>query len=279
MLRLAKRLAERATRPLTQPRLTGETLADSLLAIGVRRGGLLLVHSSLSALGYVAGGARTVIGGLMEAVGPEGTLIAPTHTWEWMDAGYRTFDADATPGCVGVIPEALRSMPDAVRSLHPTHSIAAIGPHARSLADGHELCATPCGQGTPYAKLLDAGGQLLLLGVGLESNTVFHTVEAIAGVDYLLREEAEEFLIIDQSGAFRRLAIRQHRAGVARRFGAFEGMLVDMGIASRGRVGRAPTLLVDGAGFRDVMVALLRKDPGLLLATPSGRGTVPAHHR
>src|SRR5262249_52641015 len=145
MLCLVKQFARRAMRPITRPRLTGATIAADLRALGVRRGGILLAHSSLSALGYVVGGPRTVIRALREAIGPKGTLVLPTHTWEWMETGCRTFDVNATRACVGAIPEALRAMPGAVRSLHPTHSVAAIGPRARPLIDGHELCATPCG--------------------------------------------------------------------------------------------------------------------------------------
>ena len=110
----------------TQGRIT-----TGLRELGVKPGGILMVHSSLSALGYVPGGTRTVVESLRHALEPNGTLVMPTHSWEVMEKkGCRIFDARSTPSCVGAITEAFRAMPSVKRSLHPTHSVAAIGPLA-----------------------------------------------------------------------------------------------------------------------------------------------------
>src|SRR5262249_17025747 len=148
-----------------------------LRALGIRPGGLLLVHSSLSSLGFVPGGVETVVRALIEVVGLRGTLVLPAHSWDEMEAGGRTFDVLRTETCVGAIPEAFRRRPGVVRSMHPTHSVAATGPLAAWLIADHESCATPCGPGSPYAKFLDRDGQILFLGTTLNSNTAFHTIE------------------------------------------------------------------------------------------------------
>src|SRR5262249_8420232 len=145
--------------------------------LGVDEGDLLLVHPALPPLGYVLGGARTVIRALSDAVGGGGTIVLPSHTWEWMDMGSREFDVRRTPVCVGAIAEEFCKTPGVVRSLHPTHSVAALGPLAGPLIEGHEACRAPCGPGSPYSRALELGCRILLLGTGLESNTSHHTVE------------------------------------------------------------------------------------------------------
>jgi aminoglycoside 3-N-acetyltransferase len=232
-----------------------------------------LVHSSLSALGYVPGGTGAVIGGLLETVGLEGTLMMPAHSWEQMEAGCRTFDARATPSCVGVITEAFRLWPGAVRSLHPTHSVAAFGPQARELTEGHELATTPCGAGTPYARALEQDCQILFLGVGLQYNTAFHTLEALAGLPYLLYDRVDEFTVVDPAGAECRLPVLRHRARVPRRFESLEPLLVEQGVARRGPVGHVPCLLLGGRAFLDRMLPAVRQDPALLLAPGYERPT------
>ena len=103
---------------------TKEQLLQQLRDMGIKSTDNLLVHSSMKSLGPVQGGADTVLDALMEAV-PEGLLILPTHTWKQMCAEYSFFDPETEPVCVGILPELFRKRPGVVRSLHPTHSMAA----------------------------------------------------------------------------------------------------------------------------------------------------------
>lgn len=265
LIRSAKRLVKRLVRPLRQPWATRRRLAADLGRLGVAPGGVLLVHAALPPLGYVPGGAEAVIGALADAVGQGGTVLMPTHTWEWVDKGLREFDVRHTRGCVGALSEVFRHTPGAVRSLHPTHSVAAIGPLAEELTAGHEAADTPCGPGTPYAAVADRGGQVLLLGVGLESNTSFYTAEVAAGVPYLLRDEPDLFVLVDRDGTRRERPVRRHR-WVGRRFASTEGLLAAAGAIRRGPVGGSSSLLLDAARFREVVRDELRRTPNLLLA-------------
>jgi aminoglycoside 3-N-acetyltransferase len=158
-------------------------------------------------------------------------------------------------------------MPEATRSLHPTHSVAACGPLAAELIAGHELATTPCGRGTPYARLLDADGQVLLLGVGLESNTVYHTVEALSEVGYLLEETPRLYTIVDRFGERRELSVSCHCNGFARRFGAIEPLLVQQGILHVQQLGAGRAMLFNGLAFRNFMMECLQRDPAFLLAS------------
>ncbi|MFD8740418.1 aminoglycoside N(3)-acetyltransferase [Streptomyces sp. NPDC059618] len=183
------------TPPPTGPLVTRDTLAADLRALGVRTGETLLAHSSLSALGWVNGGAVTVVRGLLDALGPDGTLVVPTQSgdlsdpalWsrppvpeEWWPAIRATmpaYDPRVTPSRgVGVIPETVRTWPGALRSDHPETSFAALGPDAAAVVGGH---AVDCrlGERSPLARLEARGARVLLLGAGYDSCTSFHLAE------------------------------------------------------------------------------------------------------
>jgi len=179
----------------TQAPATVETLKADLLALDVQPGMVLLIHSSLSALGWICGGAVAVIQALLETLRAEGTLVMPTFTggltdpenWQhppvpqgWKDT-IRTempaFDPLRTPTRkMGQIAETFRTWPDVVRSTHPHCSFTATGPHARRIVEGHQL-ENGLGEGSPLARIYELGGWVLLLGVGFASNSSVHLAE------------------------------------------------------------------------------------------------------
>src|SRR5579875_789667 len=163
--------------------LSKDAIVDDLQALGLSAGAVVLVHSSLRSLGWVDGGAATVIDALCAAVSPGGTILVPTLTGTAQDGPEHppVFDPRHTPCWTGTIPETFRALPEARRSRHPTHSVGVIGPVAEMLIDGHEYCATPCAGQSPYGRLAQTGGLILLLGVTHESNTCLHMIEELAG--------------------------------------------------------------------------------------------------
>ncbi len=179
-----------ATSPLTRARI-----ADGLALLGVRSGATLLVHSSLGALGWVAGGAHAVVLALLDALGPDGTLVMPTHTghlsdparwrappvpeawWPVIRAETPAFDPVLTPTRdMGAIVEAFRHVPGVLRSAHPLTSFAAVGPAARHIVDDHRL-GSGLGEHSPLARLYELDALVLLLGVGHANNTSLHLAE------------------------------------------------------------------------------------------------------
>ncbi|MBV2355170.1 AAC(3) family N-acetyltransferase [Streptomyces sp. J2-1] len=179
----------------TGPLVTRDTLAAQVRALGVRPGGTLLVHSSLRSLGWVNGGAVAVVLGLLDALGPDGTLVVPAQSgqlsdpalwsrpavpeawWERVRATMPAYDPRVTPTRgVGVVPETVRTWPGALRSAHPQTSFAAVGPLAGRVTAGH---APDCrlGERSPLARLEELGAEVLLLGADWNSCTSFHLAE------------------------------------------------------------------------------------------------------
>jgi aminoglycoside 3-N-acetyltransferase len=247
--------------------LTTQDLLRGLRTLGLARGDAVLVHSSLSSLGYVQGGADTVIDALLMAVAPDGTVLVPTLTGSAaLDAEHPpVYDPAETPCWTGRIPETFRRRPDAVRSLHPTHSVAAIGTQARELTAGHEHSITPCGPDSPYGRLAASGGYILLLGVGHEVNTSYHLVEEIVGVPYHIQPGLVAAQVIEQ-GSVRTIHLMLHRYGPPRAFSRLEPALRERGIQRDGQIGQAHARLVDAGRMVELACQALRQDPSILLA-------------
>ncbi|GIF72268.1 aminoglycoside N(3)-acetyltransferase [Asanoa siamensis] len=174
---------------------TRESLAADLTALGVRPGSTLLVHASLKPVGYVAGGPHAIVLALRDALGPDGTLVVPTHTPDNSDpAGWQNppvpedwwpvirdnvpgFDPAVTPSrWMGAIAEVVRTWPGAQRSDHPQVSFAALGRLAGEVVAGQPR-AGMLGPDSPLGKVYGLDGDVLLLGVGHDSNTSLHLAE------------------------------------------------------------------------------------------------------
>ncbi len=247
--------------------LTREALCRDFQKLGIRPGDILLVHSSLSSLGFVEGGADTVIDALLDAVGPQGTILVPTLTGSetFSPANPPVFDVRNTPCWTGKIPETFRKRPDALRSLHPTHSVAAIGPHAKFLTEGHENALTPCGQNTPYIKLAQLGGYVLFIGAKLSSCTLLHGVEELAEVPYHLQKEPVQATILDHQGNSMTRKLKIHLYGYHRDYEKLAPILLNQNIMKSGTVGRATVLLVKAKELVELALNEIKKDPEFLL--------------
>lgn len=185
-----KAAIDSADRPATTRSLTAE-----FRSLGLAEGITVIVHSSLSRLGWIAGGARAVVDALLGAVGNTGTLVMPTHSgdlsdpaswsnppvpeswWETIRSEMPPYDPRLTPTrMMGAIVDQFRRYPDVHRSNHPQVSFAALGPNARTITASHSL-EHPLGEGSPLARIYDLAGQILLLGVNHSNNTALHLAE------------------------------------------------------------------------------------------------------
>ncbi len=176
--------------------ITAEGLANDLSALGIEPGMTLMVHSSLSAIGWVVGGAETVVRVLVDVLGPEGTLVMPSATplggdpaqwtdprvpetwWEVIRENLPVFDPETTPTSLGTIPEIFRTWPGTLRSHHPLESVCARGPMASEITREHPLAFSE-GRDGPFGKLYELDSWILLLGVGFNRCTALHFAESL----------------------------------------------------------------------------------------------------
>ena len=246
--------------------VTRQMLIDDLQNLGLRTGDVILVHSSLSSLGYVEGGADTVIDALLQTLGNEGTIMVPTLTGnEFLGPDNPpVFDPGNTPCWTGKIPETFWKRTDAIRSLHPTHSVAAIGRSAEFMLRNHHLAPTPCGIDTPYYRLAQAKGRVLLLGVDLESCTLFHTIEELAGSSYHLQPTKVLAHIFTPDG-WRRFPVVLHKYGTLRNFMSLDRVLRAKGIEKPGKIGKAQARLLDAGALIDFCLPRLKEVPFLFV--------------
>ena len=166
-----------------------QDILDVLSAAGMCLGQTVMVHCSLSALGYVCGGAQPVIEALLQTVGETGTIMMPTQSWKNLDPAsgvhwqepqgwwqlirdnWPAYDKRVTPtNTMGAVAEMFRTWPGTLRSDHPARSVAANGPRAQLLTENHGL-SNIFADGSPIARLYDLDGYVLLVGVGYDKNS------------------------------------------------------------------------------------------------------------
>jgi len=254
--------------------ITRDEIAEGFRALGVRLGEVLLVHSSLKSFGQVDGGADAVIDGLLDALGPEGTLLVPTLTGheELSPENPPHVDLRTAPCWVGIIPETLRQRPGAVRSTHPTHSCVAIGARAEELTRDHEVSPTPCGVTSPYYRVAEAGGRIAMAGCPLDTCTIFHTIEELANVGYHLQTEVAYGTCIDRHGNRVETPCLLHSYdGPERNFPVVEPLLLDKRLMRVGKVGESTVRLIDAMGLIETTLERIRFDPYYLTVLRNGK--------
>ena len=175
-----------------------------------------MVHTSLSSMGYVSGGAPTVIEALLEAVGSEGTIMMPTQSWKNLDPevgvhpevsedewqvirdNWPPYDKHTTPTqTMGAVAELFRQWPGSLRSDHPARSVSANGRHVAYLTENHDL-SNIFGDGSPIGRLYELDGYVLLIGVGYDKNTSLHLADARA--DYPSKHLSTEHSAVMENG-------------------------------------------------------------------------------
>ena len=169
--------------------------ARQLLELGVRPGGVLLVHSSFRAVRRESKSIANVIAALSSTLGDGGTLLLPALSYDNVSRENPVFDLENTPSNIGAIAEFFRKLPATARSVHPTHSVSGHGAAVAGIIGRHHLDNTPVGPHSPFAAVKERGGQILMLGCGLQPNTSMHGVEEFADAPYLLSKDPVTYTI------------------------------------------------------------------------------------
>lgn len=245
---------------------TATQLKAQLKKMNIPCDGTLLVHSSFKSMGEISGGARTVIDALCDYMSG-GLLLMPTHSWDTVGPDNAFFDPKTTPSCTGILGRLLLERDGAVRSIHPTHSLAAYGKDAEDFVQGEHLVSSPCAREGCMGKLLDRKGKILFIGCGLDKNTFLHGVEEWAGIENRLGEEYTCFLTLNDGSTFIG-TMQQHSApipDVSVNYAKMTQPFLTLGAAAEGQLGDARCYLCDCARMSRITAELLIVQPDLFL--------------
>ncbi len=245
-----------------------DDIKRGLAQLGVKPGDMLMVHSSLKSLGYIPGGAATVIEALEETVGEEGILAMPALVSS-ADGGSRPpFNPATSPieRWVGTIPETFRKSPGVLRSGHPTHSVCAWGKNAAAFLASSDPADVFAKDG-PWGKLFDNGGKIVFIGEAIGGNTFLHACEA-----WILGYLDETFAWVETPDGGKELKFVSNYPGGCRggwygkgRNAPYFAKLLELGVPKEVHVGRGTITLMEPRELYQAMQRIFKEDPFILL--------------
>lgn len=255
-------------------------LLNQLKSIGIEKGDTLLVHSSLSKIGYIENGPKDLVDALLEAVGPTGNILMPNSPNASFQLDYvrslKVFDAANDASKLGAITEYFRKLPEAKRSKHPTEPVSCIGPDAEYFTGSHFGNLTPYNENSPFYKVSERKGKILYIGVTLDNaGTNLHTLEdAVEDFKYPVYY-AEEFpvKVKFEDGTIREMKTKVHNPvwSKKRKCDGLLPMFEAKGVLQKVKIGHAPTLLFDADKMLKVMISEYNEH-GITMYTPEADG-------
>lgn len=246
---------------------TVQSLVRDLEASGIPREATVFVHSGMRAIGDVEDRAEGVINALVDYFGP-GLLAAPSHTWMTVHQDRDVFDPATTPSCVGIISQLFWQRPDATRSWHPTHSVAAIGEEAEWLTADEHLTTTPCPRTGTYGRLLDRDAYLVFMGCPMTKNTFVHGVEEWLDIPNRIASKATALSVRTPDGDVIATPQFMHDApinDVSDNYQKLQKPLADLGQLRTVRFGDADMHITTTTAVAALATQLLQRDPDLFL--------------
>lgn len=260
----------------TAPKITRERLVGDLRNIGICEGDVVLLHSSLKSIGYVDGGPNTVLKALLEVITPSGTLVVPSYHMvnynmydTCLDKKY-IFDPRTADTFLGLIPSAFLKFPGIERSIHPTHSVSAVGRDAKYITEAHHLASCTFGTDSPWDRLMKLDGKVLGLGVTMSPVGLYHTLEDMLQEEFPIPAKlAETFQLScrDWNGNLIKVPVNPHDPKIAEKRIDRNTYLADYfgdefrhaGLLRVGKIGEAVSWLASARKFYDHLLVLLNE--------------------
>jgi aminoglycoside 3-N-acetyltransferase len=239
-------------------------LAGALRKLGVESGDTVLVHSSYKSLGPVIGGPTAVVDALMDALGPQGTLIMPTFNFGFCEG--EPFDARTTPSRMGVLSELVRNDPNSTRVEHPIYSFAVLGARVEEAASISD--PSSYGADSLFGHLCKWDGKIMIIGLSYnDSMTFFHHVEELQGVDYRYLKSFSGMATDVTGQSFEQtvtMYVRDLDRRVVTAVDAMGELLANKGLIRSTRIGQATVRLMSAREIFDATVETMKKEPRLL---------------
>lgn len=234
--------------------ITKAQILEQLEQFSKAQGKIVVVHTSLKAVGEIEGGGETLLNALVEYFTKDGGLLCiPTHTWT-----SDVYDTRKAESCLGVLPKLAAAHPEALRTLHPTHSMAVFGDRikAQKFVE-NEVCAdTPANPKGCFGKLYENDGYVLLIGVGQTKNTFIHFVEELLRKPGRLTDYKVEKTIIHKDGTEEKRYLYwfcETIGDVSKKFHKFEAPFRFFGCIEDGVLGNAPVQLCRAKKMKEVI--------------------------
>lgn len=263
-----KKAAKGATKPM---------LIQQLKAIGIESGDILLVHSSLSKIGFVDGGAKTIVEALIETVGQSGHILMPTSPNNHLQLEYiqhlAEFDVLNDKSKLGAITEYFRTYPNVSRSLHPTEPVSCWGKNQNYFIDGHFNQRTPYNENSPFYKVAEKGGKILMIGVTLDNaGTNLHCLEDAVDFKFpVYYNQIFDVKIKDEHGKTHQVKTKVHNPiwSKKRKCDELIPLFEQEKALKQVKIGEAKTLLFDAKKMLETMIQSYNKK-GITMYTPKG---------
>ena len=241
--------------------MTKKDLLLQLEKLGAPKNSVVIVHSSLKAIGEVEGGAETILDALIEYFADSGLLCIPTHTWDT-----RVLDFNNVRTCIGVLPTVAAKRAGGVRSLNPTHSMVVFGKGAEEFVECEKTVDSPVSPNGCYSELYKRNGFILLIGVGQEKNTFIHCVEEILQIKNRISESCEKTKIIYPDGReeirYIKVFLEDGVPDASNFFGKFEKAFRYHGCIKDGTLGNAKVQLCDAKKIKEVIELIYSRNDG-----------------
>lgn len=244
---------------------TKDMVLKQLAAMNAPRNGIVLVHSSLRAVGDVAGGAQGFLDALVEYFTAEGGLLCvPAHTWDNLGKEI-TLDMKSDENCLGVLSTIAIRDKRGVRTENPTHSMVVFGPEERvtEFVKDEILVETPTAPNSCYGKLCTEGGCVLLVGVSHNRNTYLHTVEEMLNISNRMDEKFIPVAVKRACGEVAncriRLFLTDYTEDISWRFPKYETAFRYHRCITDGFLGNAPTQLCDAVKMKETIELIYKK--------------------
>lgn len=244
--------------------ITKQDIHAMLEGFGIRHDDTVTIHAALRAAGPIENGADGLIDGLVSYLN-EGLLLVPTHTWAVVTKDDPVFDVRSTVPNIGALARVAAFRKDAVRTLHPTHSLALFGKEAWAYAQGEEMSTTPTPVGGCLSRLYERGGKVLLLGIGHERNTYLHAVDERMAIGNRIRQEGFPVTIIDWDGKeihnpdYHPHETRGIPKSLSEYFRNYDRALEKTGAVVYGKLGDATVACCDARRMTDVVMHLWKQ--------------------
>ena len=257
--------------------ITVDRLVNDLRACGLKEGDDVLIHTSLSKIGYVENGPETVVSALQKVIGEKGNILMPTSPNAGLQLEYirslEAFDVKNSPSALGAITEYFRKLPNVKRSAHPTEPVACLGPDADLYTEGHLGELTPYTDRSPFARISERGGKILYVGVTFDNaGTNLHTLEDAVDFKYpVYYDEVFDVKIILENAERKIVQTKVHNPeqSAKRKCDGLIPLFKDREVLRECKVGEARTLVVDAKRLLEVMIEEY-KTRGVTMYTPEG---------